>query len=146
MYETGEAWVSGMHGPIGPVAGPGPADDDVADHLRALMAKGFRFAHPRRANGDIAAVVGVRAHHHLVDIVQLLGEREADAVRISGDEPDILSPRHVFWRATGPAHTVLHQVLHLPDVDVGPAGADSRPAGCWVPAGPARSVWLPTAP
>lgn len=147
MYETGGAWVHSMHSPTTPLAEyPDPTTgDDVADQLRALIDWGFRFAYPRRANGEIAAVVGVRAHHHVVDIVQLLGEHDADASRIPGDEPDILSPRHVLWRATGPAHTVLRQVLDLQDVDSIDLGSDSahgRPNGCWVSAGPARAVWL----
>jgi hypothetical protein len=123
-----------------------PAGDgerhDLTGQLRALMTLGFRFAHPRRPNGDIAAVVGVRAHHNVVDLVQLLGEHDADAVRIPGDEPDILSPRHVLWRATGPAHDVLQQVLDLGDTDNAPA-TDTGQNGCWLSTGPHRSVWLP---
>lgn len=164
MHDTGKAWVTGMHSPTPvaehveladhPVADSeqrtDSTGDDVADHLRALIARGFRFAYPRRANGEIAAVVGVRAHHGVVDIVQLLGEREADAVRIPGDEPDILSPRRVLWRGTGPARTVLTQVLHLPDsdsIDSTDCGSDSARTehnGCWVPAGHSHSVWLPS--
>ena len=158
MEQTGG--VGSMHSPTTSSAGhtdlvdPAAGDDesrdsstgdDVADQLRALIVRGFRFAHPRRANGEIAAVVGVRAHHNVVDIVQLLGEHDADAARIPGDEPDILCPRHVLWRATGPAHTVLRQVLDLPDVDAadpGPDSAHTRHNGCWVSAGSAHAVWL----
>lgn len=120
--------------------------DDVAGLLRALMALGFRFAHPRRPDGAIAAVVGVRAHDNVVDLVQLLGERDADAARIPGDEPNILSPRRVLWRATGPAHTVLQQVLDLGDTGIARNVADTRQSGCWMSIGPRRAVWLPAVP
>lgn len=119
-----------------------PTSGDLTEQLRALMALGFRFAHPRHPNGAIAAVVGVRAHDNVVDLVQLLGEHDADAARIPGDEPDILSPRHVLWRATGPAHTVLQQVLDLDDPDTAPG----RQNGCWLSLGSSRAVWLPSTP
>lgn len=122
-----------------------PSGDDLAEQLHALMALGFRFAHPRHPNGTIAAVVGVRAHDNVVDLVQLLGEHDADAARIPGDEPDILSPRHVLWRATGPAHTVLQQVLDLDDAGIAPNTTDTRLNGCWMSIGPRRAVWLPSA-
>ena len=119
---------------------------DVADELHALMSLGFRFAHPRRPNGTIAAVVGVRAHDNVVDLVQLLGERDADAVRIPGDEPDILSPRRVLWRATGPARTVLQQVLDLDDTGITADTDETRQNGCWISLGARRAVWLPAHP
>jgi hypothetical protein len=122
-----------------------PTSDDLAEQLRALMALGFRFAHPRHPDGAIAAVVGVRAHDNVVDLVQLLGEHDADAARIPGDEPDILSPRHVLWRATGPAHSVLQQVLDLDDPGIVTDSA-YRQNGCWLSLGPSRSVWLPASP
>jgi hypothetical protein len=160
MHGTADAWVTGPTTPaakhadvVHPPAGENEAQittgDDVADQLRALMAWGFRFAYPRRANGEIATVVGVRAHHNVVDIVQLFGEHDADAARIPGDEPDILSPRQVLWRASGPASDVFQQLLDLQDVDsidIAWSSARTRHLGCWVSAGPARAVWLPSTP
>ena len=56
---------------------------------------------PRDAAGEVAAVVGVRVHHGVVDVVQIYGEHDADATRIPGDEPDIFFPYKVFWRSSG---------------------------------------------
>ena len=82
--------------------------------LRALVARGFRFIDPRDENGDVVAVVGVRAHHNVVDVVQLHAEDDAEATRIPPNQ-DVLAPRKVFWRETGPAHEVLGAMLELPD-------------------------------
>lgn len=156
MHDTGQAWMTSPttlpdeqaepvdHRTSGHDRQVSTTSDDVAPQLRALIVKGFRFAYPRRANGEIAAVVGVRAHHNVVDIVQLLGEHDADAVRIPGDEPDILSPRHVIWRASGPANNILQQVLDLQDIDHLDSTSGRAHNGCWLSTGPAHIVWLPS--
>jgi hypothetical protein len=82
--------------------------------LRALVARGFRFIDPRDENGDVVAVVGVRAHHDVVDVVQLHGEDEVVAARMPTNQ-DVLAPRQVFWREVGPAQEVLGAMLALPD-------------------------------
>jgi hypothetical protein len=82
--------------------------------LRALVARGFRFMDPRDENGDVVAVVGVRAHHDVVDVVQLHGEDDVVAARMPTDQ-DVLAPRQVYWREVGPAHDVLSAMLALPD-------------------------------
>lgn len=82
--------------------------------LRALVARGFRFVDPRDECGDVIAVVGVRAHHNMVDVVQLHAEDDAVAARMPEDQ-DYLAPRRVFWREAGPAHEVLRKMLELPD-------------------------------
>lgn len=82
--------------------------------LRALVVRGFRFIDPRDENGDVVAVVGVRAHHNVVDVVQLHGEDDVVAARMPTDQ-DVLAPRHVYWREVGPAHDVLSAMLALPD-------------------------------
>lgn len=129
---------------------------EIADGLRALVAKGFKFAHPRDASGSVVAVTGVRPHREVVDVVQIYGENDADAVRMPADEVDILFPRKVLWRISGPAHEVIDSMLALPDpLDLsldrkpGPAFAQAEaPAargGCWVPTMPGRSTWLAAA-
>lgn len=82
--------------------------------LRALVARGFRFIDPRDDNGDVVAVVGVRAHRDVVDVVQLFGEDEVVAARMPTNQ-DVLAPRQVYWREIGPAHEVLGAMLALPD-------------------------------
>jgi hypothetical protein len=85
--------------------------------LRALVARGFRFLDPRDENGDVVAVVGVRAHDDVVDVVQLHGEDEAVALRIPEGQ-DILRPLRVFWREEGGAVQVLASLLALADDQV----------------------------
>lgn len=90
----------------------GSTSTDV--QLRALVARGFRFIDPRDDNGEILAVVGVRAHRNVLDVVRLNSEDDAVATRMPADE-DVLAPRRVFWQETGSAHQVLGAMLALPD-------------------------------
>lgn len=119
--------------------------DEITDRLRRLIACGFRFAHPRNPEGSLVAIVGARPHHGVIDIVQLFSESDADAVRVPGDEPDILRPRTVLWRVTGPAHTVLDRTLALPDPVADDNKVHRQSRGYWMPTQPGRATWL-TAP
>jgi hypothetical protein len=130
---------------------------DITDGLRRLMSAGFRFVHPRDAQGRVVAVTGIRTHHDVVDVVQLFGERDAMAARMPATEPDVLSPRSVRWRRSGIAAEVIEELLHLPEPTAEanqPAAAGDqpsadanqpadRPVGCWVTTRPGRSVWFP---
>ena len=79
-----------------------------------LRARGFYFIDPRDKGGEVVAVVGVRAHDNVIDVVRLHSEDEAIASRMPGDD-DIVAPTKVFWRQEGPANTVLGEMLALPD-------------------------------
>jgi hypothetical protein len=92
----------------------GTAAVSVDVQLRALVARGFRFVDPRDEHGEVLAVVGVRAHDDVVDVIELHGEDNAVATRMPPDQ-DILAPRRVFWREQGPASGVLAKLLFLPD-------------------------------
>jgi hypothetical protein len=119
---------------------------DITPELNALMARGYRFIHPRDSGGEIVAVVGVRAHHGVVDLVQLYGEQDADAARIPGDEPDIFFPKTVLWRTTGNASEVIKQALELEDPIITVSDdirCRTNDKGCWVPTHAARATWLP---
>lgn len=116
--------------------------DGITDSLQALMARGFTFAHTYGAAGEVVTVVGVRAHHDVIDIVQLYGERDTTAVRIPGTEPDILFPRTVLWRSSGVACEVIGALLAL--ADPRPDTVDSTTHGCWLPTRPGRSAWVPS--
>jgi hypothetical protein len=72
--------------------------NDITNGLQALVARDFQFTHPRDASGSLVAVVGIRVHHGVFDILQLFGENDADAARIPADEPDVLFPSRVLWR------------------------------------------------
>jgi hypothetical protein len=117
---------------------------DITDKLRELMAMGYRFAHPRGDSGHVVAVTGVRTHHDVIDVVQIFGENDANAVRMSASEIDILSPRDVLWRSSGTAASVIDELLHLaePESTGRFATVTAQSNGCWVPSRPGRSTWL----
>ncbi|GAA4620362.1 hypothetical protein [Saccharopolyspora hordei] len=112
---------------------------DITNGLQALVARDFQFAHPRDADGGIVAVVGIRVHRGVFDILQLFGEHDADAARVPGDEPDVLFPKKVLWRTTGSAREVINELLALSDPapEIG-----TPPTGCWVPTHAGRTAWL----
>ena len=51
----------------------------------------------------------------MIDVVQLYGEHDADAIRVPADEPDVLFPRTTIWRITGTANDVIDDLLSLAD-------------------------------
>lgn len=125
------------------------ASTDV--RLRELIARGFQFIHARDDHGELVSVVGVRAHHNVIDVVQLRDEDDVTAARMPGDEQDLLAPNRVAWQTAGLARRVLDELLDLPDEPalrptIGPddmlAPGDSM-RGCWVPVGPGHAKWLP---
>lgn len=83
----------------------------MTDGLHTLASHGFQFAHPHDGQGRLIAVVGIRVHHEVIDIVQLYGDHDAEAARIPGEEPDILFPRTVLWRTTGTAQEVIDAAI-----------------------------------
>lgn len=74
--------------------------------LRALIARGFRFLHPRDAQGDPVAVVGVR---------------------VPSTEENVLAPTRTWWRSAGPVCEVLDDLLGLPDRTRGHAASGHAP-------------------
>ena len=92
----------------------GTAATSVDAQLRALVDRGFRFVDPRDEQGEVVAVVGVRAHDGVIDVVEILGEDEVVATRMPPDQ-DVLDPRRVYWREQGPASAVLARLLLLAD-------------------------------
>lgn len=92
----------------------GLAAQSVDAQLRALVGRGFRFVDPRDEHGDVLAVVGVRAHDDVIDVIEIHGEDEAVATRMPPDQ-DVLDPRRIYWREQGPASVVLARLLFLAD-------------------------------
>jgi hypothetical protein len=113
--------------------------EDATALLLALIRRGFRFTHPHDASGDLLAIQGVRVHHDVIDVVVLRSEDEARAVRMPGDEHDILRPGTVLWEKAGPARAVLAELLELPDSG---AAMKVTTEGCWVPMDAGHAVWL----
>lgn len=83
--------------------------------LNALILRGFQFLYPRNHKGELAAVVGVRAHDNVIDVVRLHDEDDAVAMRMPADEVNVLLPTRYSWQRTGPASRVIEELLELPD-------------------------------
>jgi hypothetical protein len=103
--------------------------EHVDSLLISLRSLSFQFAAHRGSDGAIVALTGFRAHHGVIDVVQLYGEHDADAIRIPDDEPDILFPSTTIWRATGTANDVIGNLLTLADPEPGEPEIP-RPRGC----------------
>ncbi|MBB2937707.1 hypothetical protein FHX82_004783 [Amycolatopsis bartoniae] len=87
----------------------------VETRLMDLIHRGYRFIHPRDDGGDLVAVVGVRPHGTVIDVIRLDAEDDATALRVPADEDDILTPEKTLWHCHGTAHHVLDELLALPD-------------------------------
>ncbi|MGX7824774.1 hypothetical protein ACTG9Q_06750 [Actinokineospora sp. 24-640] len=122
-------------------------NSDTESQLRALVRRGFEFLHPRDASGELTAVVGVRVHHDVIDVVRLRAEDDVEATRLPGETTDITRPAKILWQRAGRASDVLAALLDLPDdhtpgvIDQSCAASWAR--GCWVPTTPGRAKWLP---
>lgn len=112
--------------------------DETGERLRELVARGFQFVHPRDPDGNVIAVVGVRVHRDLADVVQLRSPGDVLATRIPAGERDVLSPATVLWERQGEARVVLDELLALPEPRS--SGADAR--GCWLAVRPGYARWL----
>ncbi|QGK69321.1 hypothetical protein GIY23_07055 [Allosaccharopolyspora coralli] len=123
-----------------------PATPGTDSLLHELIGRGFQFLHPCDEHGEVVAVVGVRAHHDVVDVLRLHSEDDAVATRIPGDEENILAPSRMAWQSTGTAVHVLGDLLSLPDQHTPGLADPQQPSaaarGCWVPGGPGRAKWL----
>lgn len=118
---------------------------NTENRLHALIDRGFQFIHPTDAAGQVIAVVGIRVHDNVVDVVRLNAEDDVLATRMPGTEPDILAPSTVLWQSTGAAPRVLDDLLALPD-DRTPSAANADElvdtSGCWVPVRAGTSAWV----
>lgn len=121
-------------------------EDGIEARLAELITLGYQFVHPTDSGGDIVAIVGVRAHDGVVDVVKLHAENDVQAARMPGDEADIMAPATVLWQETGSVRHVLDELLALPDQrgSHALAGVATRESsGCWVPVRTGSSTWLP---
>ncbi|MGW4482286.1 hypothetical protein ACWEOE_00460 [Amycolatopsis sp. NPDC004368] len=111
--------------------------ETVESGLQALIGRGYQFVHETDANGEFEAVVGVRVHDNVVDVVRLNAEDDAVATRMPGTEDNVFQPEKWLWRRRGEVAQVLSEVLALPDEQ----SAESA-KGCWVPGRGGTSKWL----
>lgn len=122
---------------------PELAHSEVEATLGRLIARGYRFVHPRDADGELVTVVGVRMHETVVDVVRLDAEDDVTATRMPYDEPNILEPKQILWRRNGDMDSVVDELLELPDDEYAePAPSYRTGKGCWVPNGSGRAKWL----
>ncbi|TNC26119.1 hypothetical protein [Amycolatopsis alkalitolerans] len=123
------------------------AEQDLRDSMEArlmdLIDRGYQFIHPRDDDGNVVAVVGIRAHGSVIDVVRLNAEDDVEASRLPGDEADILTPQRRLWSRRGGAGEVLDELLALADS----YGEDlaCRVSGCWVPGRGSSAKWLAAA-
>ncbi|WP_132878652.1 hypothetical protein [Tamaricihabitans halophyticus] len=118
---------------------------DITGKLTALIDAGFQFVHPRNAEGEVVAIVGMRVHQGVVDLVRLHGADDAIATRAPVDEEDVLAPKAVLWERSGESEAVIDALLELADPEPEPParGGGTRYArGCWVADGRGRTQWL----
>lgn len=113
----------------------------VECRLHKLIALGFQFAHPTDNMGAVVEILGVRVHDTVVDVVKLQGENEVLAMRIPGDEVDILSPARTLWQSSGFVCDVLDELLALPD-EAGSDVTSARIGGVWLPGRPGTAKWV----
>lgn len=119
----------------------GALDDAEATERRLLdlVDRGYQFVHPTDSAGAVRAVVGVRVHDTVIDVVKLHAENDVVATRMPAGEVDILAPRKVLWQRAGHVTKVLDELLALPE-EV--ADGDVHAGGCWVPVRPGASKWV----
>jgi hypothetical protein len=91
------------------------APDGISARLQVMRALNFEFATDQAPDGSIEALVGVRVHGGVIDIVELYGEDEATATRLPDSEPNIMLARTVLWHTRGTAYEVIDALLALPD-------------------------------
>jgi hypothetical protein len=88
---------------------------DIETGLQELVARGYQFVHPADERGEVLAVVGVRVHDDVVDVVRLNAEDDVVATRMPGTEENIFEPERWLWRRRGEGAQVLTEMLSLPD-------------------------------
>jgi hypothetical protein len=88
---------------------------DIETGLQELVARGYQFVHPADERGEVLAVVGVRVHDDVVDVVRLNAEDDVVATRMPGTEENIFEPERWLWRRRGEGAQVLTEILSLPD-------------------------------
>ncbi|MEU8631307.1 hypothetical protein AB0C38_03995 [Amycolatopsis sp. NPDC048633] len=88
---------------------------DIETGLQELVARGYQFVHPADERGEVLAVVGVRVHDDVVDVVRLNAEDDVEATRMPGTEENIFEPERWLWRRRGEGAQVLTEILSLPD-------------------------------
>ncbi|SDP20611.1 hypothetical protein SAMN04487905_102389 [Actinopolyspora xinjiangensis] len=88
---------------------------DSDTRLRELMARGFQFMQSTDSRGELLALVGVRGHDNVIDVVRLESEDHVTATRMPSWEENVFAPNTTWWHSSGPVCEVLDELLELPD-------------------------------
>jgi hypothetical protein len=88
---------------------------EIFQRLRHLRALAFYFARTRDDAGELVALVGIRMHHGVIDIIQIYSEYDAAAIRLPSTVLEDRRPDPPLWSASGPPEDVIDTLLGLPD-------------------------------
>ncbi|RRO17580.1 hypothetical protein EIL87_09840 [Saccharopolyspora rhizosphaerae] len=91
-------------------------EPDPSMWLRKLVLRGFQLMPPvRDGAGELEALIYVRPHGDVIDIVEVLAEDTVRAARVPR-RGEIRTDTHAaYWRITGGVIDVVDQVLALPE-------------------------------
>ncbi|PRW64867.1 hypothetical protein [Actinopolyspora mortivallis] len=93
----------------------GDAEGGYEARLLRLVARGFQFVQSSDAAGEPEAIVGVRGHDNVIDVIQLESEDHVVATRMPSSEENIYRPSTIRWRTSGTVYEVIDRLLALPD-------------------------------
>lgn len=91
-------------------------EPDPSMRLRQLVLRGFQLMPPvRDGTGELEALIYVRPHGDVIDIVEVLAEDHVRAARVPRRGEIRTDDSAAYWRITGDVIEVVDQVLALPE-------------------------------
>lgn len=89
---------------------------DPSMWLRQLVLRGFQLMPPvRDGTGELEALIYVRPHGDVIDIVEVLAEDNVRAARVPRRGEIRTDDNAAYWRTSGAVIDVVDQVLALPE-------------------------------
>ncbi|MBQ0923682.1 MULTISPECIES: hypothetical protein [Saccharopolyspora] len=90
-------------------------EPDPSMWLRQLVLRGFQLMPPvRDGTGELEALIYVRPHGDVIDIVEVLAEDHVRAARVPRRGEIRTDDNAAYWRTTGNVVDVVDEVLALP--------------------------------
>ncbi|WP_093415951.1 hypothetical protein [Saccharopolyspora flava] len=91
-------------------------EPDPSMWLRQLVLRGFQLMPPvRDGSGELEALIYVRPHGDVIDIVEVLAEDHVRAARVPRRGEIRTDDSAAYWRVAGGVIEVVDQVLALPE-------------------------------
>ncbi|MEV4645431.1 hypothetical protein [Saccharopolyspora sp. NPDC049357] len=91
-------------------------EPDPSMWLRQLVLRGFQLMPPvRDGTGELEALIYVRPHGDVIDIVEVLAEDHVRAARVPRRGEIRTDDNAAYWRTNGNVVDVVDQVLALPE-------------------------------